>query len=272
MTQIDPSSHIGPEVSLADDAIIGPQCHLTGQVSIGPGTRLVGHTYVYGPAVIGTNNLIYPFTCIGFAPQDYKFDPNKAGPGVVIGDRNILREHCTIHRATHETQPTTLGNDNMLMVGAHLAHDVQVGSRCILTNNAGVAGHSVLHDQVILSASALIAHKVHIGRLAFIGGGGGAAQHVLPYAMSRRVGVITGINLVGMRRAGMGDAEIRRVRWAFNVLLHDGNTRPVATERIREQAHDSPALQEILAFLGSITGALMHGRASRGSAPLSGRG
>ncbi|NOG52812.1 MAG: acyl-ACP--UDP-N-acetylglucosamine O-acyltransferase [Planctomycetes bacterium] len=259
MAQIDPTSHIGPEVTLAEDVIVGPHCSLTGRVTIGPGTRLVGHTYVYGPVVIGSNNIIYPFCCIGFAPQDFKFDPNTAGPGVVIGDRNLMREQCTIHRATHAAQPTTLGSDNMLMLGAHLAHDVQVGSRCVLTNNAGVAGHSVLHDQVILSAGALIAHKVHIGRLVFIGGGMGAAQHVPPFAMSRRIGLITGINIIGMRRAGMGDEEIRQVRWAHGVLLHEGNTRPVATERIRERADHSPALQEILAFLESITGAIMHG-------------
>src|SRR5690606_15146162 len=112
-----------------EDVIIGPWCNIQGNVTIGPGCEIMERVTLRGPLVIGSNNKIYPNSCIGLEPQDRKYDPAFAGSGVLIGDDNVLREGVTIHRATGKL-PTTLGNNNMLMANAHLAHDCIVGNQC----------------------------------------------------------------------------------------------------------------------------------------------
>ncbi|MCC6906913.1 MAG: acyl-ACP--UDP-N-acetylglucosamine O-acyltransferase [Phycisphaerales bacterium] len=254
MKRIDPSAVIGPEVELADDVEIGAGCRLEGRITIGPGTSLMGYNFLRGPLSIGANNRFYPFACIGFEPQDYKFDPSRAGAGTVIGNDNILREHVTIHRATSETVPTRIGNNNMLMVGSHAGHDACVGNRCIFANNALVGGHAVIYDGVNLGGCGGVAQKVAVGRLAFVSGTVGITRNVPPFMISRSLRTVGGINIVGLRRSGMSRDEIDQVKWIFRTLFLSRNTRPTMVETLRERATESPVVAETLAFLQTHAG------------------
>lgn len=266
MKRIDPSAVIGPDVQLADDVEIGPSCRLVGRITLGPGTVLMGYNFLKGPLTIGANNRIYPFACIGFEPQDYKFDLSKDGAGTVIGDDNLLRENVTIHRATSDTLPTTIGNSNMFMVGSHVGHDATVGNRCVLANQALLGGHSVLYDSVNIGGGAAISQKVAVGCLAFISGTIGVTQHIPPFMVSRSLRTVGGINIVGLRRSGISRDEIEHVKWIFRTLFLSRNTRPAMVEAIRTRAAESAVVAETLAFLlkhpGSIA-ELEAGKASR---------
>jgi len=254
MTGIHPTAEIGPNVRLADDVEIGPGCCLTGSIEIDARTVLMGYNFLTGPLRIGKGNRIYPFACLGFEPQDFKFDPIAPNAGVVIGDRNIIREQVTIHRATSADQPTTLGDDNMLMVAVHLGHDVIVGSRCVLVNQTAIGGHAHIGDRVNIGGMAAVIPKVHIGSLAFIGGKAAVRQSVPPFMFMPYASRIGGVNLVGLRRSGMARDEIDRVRKAYRIIFLNGNTRPVAIEKLREQFNQSPAVDELIDFLEHCPG------------------
>ncbi|MCL4197591.1 MAG: acyl-ACP--UDP-N-acetylglucosamine O-acyltransferase [Phycisphaerales bacterium] len=249
MRKIDSTSVIGPQVQLADDVEIGPGCRLDGPMSLGPGNVLMGYNFLRGPLTVGAGNRFYPFTCIGFEPQDYKYDPSRPGAGTAIGERNIFREHVTIHRATSDHTPTRIGDANMFMVGSHAGHDACVGNHCILANNALVGGHGVLYDRVNLGGGSAVAQKVAVGRLAFVSGTVGAASHVPPFMMSRSRRTVGGINIVGLRRSGMSREEIDHAKWAFRVVYLSRNSRPVVLETLEIRAAESETVREMIAFL-----------------------
>jgi len=249
MRQIDPTAVIGPDVQLPDEIEIGPGCRLDGPIRFGPGTVLMGYNFLRGPLTVGQGNRFYPFACIGFEPQDYKFDPSRAGAGTVIGNENIFREHVTIHRATSESVPTTIGHSNMFMVNTHAGHDARVGDRCILANNASIGGHGVIYDQVNLGGSGGVAQKVAVGRLAFVSGTIAATHHIPPFMMSRTIRTVGGVNIVGLRRSGMSREEIDQAKWIFRVLYLQSNARPAMLEALRSRADRSAVVAETLDFL-----------------------
>ncbi len=247
--QVHPTSELGPDVELAEGVIVGPSCVITGRVSLGPNTHIIGHTYLKGPIRMGANNIIYPFVAIGFAPQDYKFDAKEDGAGVLFGDGNIVREHATIHRASNDQEPTTIGNNNMLMVTTHLAHDAHIGSRCTLAGQCALAGHATLLDQVTMGGSAQVAQYNVVGRLCFVGGGGGVTKHLPPFMLTKQPNRVAGVNIIGLRRSGMSSEEIGNVRWAYKQIYRNWGPTPVAIERLKERSDISPAVNEIRSFL-----------------------
>lgn len=269
MATVHPSSQIGAEVSLGKDVSIGPHCTLSGPISIGAGTVIQGHCYLTGPLVIGERNRIYPFGCLGFEPQDYKYDPSTPGAGLTIGDDNILREYVSIHRATSATVPTRIGHRNMFMAGSHAGHDAQVGNACIFANAALIAGHAHIADRVNIGGGGAVAQHIRIGRLAFLSGTIGANRHIPPFMVVRNsTSRIGGVNLVGMRRAGMTRPEIDAVKWAFRVMFLQGNSRPTTIEALAQRAPESPAVAEIMDFLQSIRGPVCEIEADKRSRAL----
>ena len=254
--KIHPTSTINGEVHLADDVEIGPHCVLDGPITIGAGTVLMGHSYLTGPLTIGAGNRIYPFVCLGFEPQDYKFDPEANCAGVVIGDHNIIREHVTIHRSTSAEEPTTVGDECMLMVGSHIGHDCWVGNRCILVNNVALAGHVILEDQVLIGGASVIGQRTRIGRLTFIGGAIGVGMHVPPFVLVRRINLVSGLNLIGLRRAGMAREEIDRLQSAFHIAFDDRNGRAAVMEQLLTISDGSPVVREFYEFFRGVTGSI----------------
>lgn len=247
MPTIHPSALVDPSVQLADDVEVGPWCHLQGEITIGAGTKLLPNVHINGPTRIGTNNTIYPNTCIGFAPQDRKFDHDEPGAGVVIGNDNTLRESVTIHRATAD-RPTTLGDDNYLMAGAHLGHDSSVGSHCNIANNVLLAGHAQVGDYVTMGGGSAIHQFCRVGQRAMVAGVIAAIQDVLPFTVLFHTREIIGLNLIGLRRSGMRD-QIKPLQKALEYACYMGLSNKSAIARIRSEFADVPACMEIADFI-----------------------
>ncbi len=267
MAEIHPSAIVEGEVDLADDVVIGPQCVIRGPVRVGVGTRLVGHAYLEGPLELGERNRVYPFTTLGMAPQDYKWDPDRAGAGLVVGDENIFRESVTIHRATSDETPTRIGHRNMFMVNTHAGHDAVVGSDCVFANGVLLAGEVEVGDAVVVGGNAAIHQLCRVGRGSLISGTMGLNKDLPPFFMLTGGNIAGSINVVGMRRAGMPSNDIDDVRWAFKVLYRRG-LRPKQAVAELETRGDRPRIAELLAFIGASKRGLVPGvgQARRGTA------
>ena len=251
---IHPTAVIGPEVDLAPDVQVGPFSILEGPVRVGPGTVIEGHACLTGPIEVGRDNLIGHGAVLGKSPQHrgYKGEPTL----LKIGDGNQIREHVTIHRGTAQGRgETTVGDRNMLMVGAHLGHDVKVGNDCTLVNGTLLAGHCELHDGCILSGYSAIQQRVRVGRLAMLGGLGSTTKDIPPFILQQGYNCVTGLNLVGLRRAGISGPAIDALRAAFRILYKEGRTQSSALERIEADHAAIPEVVELVTFIrASVNG------------------
>jgi len=234
LPQIHPTAIVDKQAELADDVEIGPHCVISGPVVIGSGCRLIGNVYLQNRVTLGQHNTLYPFACIGFDPQDRKFDGRPSG--VQIGDNNILRECVTIHRSMSTDRPTTIGHSNMLMNNVHIGHDVTIGHHCTLVSGALVGGHATLQDQAYVGGNAAVHQFCTMGRLSLIGGLRGAIKDLPPFTICAGYNNVIGINLVGLRRAGMSNDAIGQVKKAFQILYLSKHTNPVAAGLIEEEA------------------------------------
>lgn len=247
MATIHPSSFLEGDVKLADDVVIGPNCVITGPVEIGAGTRLIGNVYLHGPLWLGENNIVYPFSCLGFAPQHTKFDPRTPGLGTRIGSNNTFREHVTIHRAFAPEHPTTLGDRNYMMVGTHVAHDCLVGNDITIVAGAMLGGHVTVEDKVTVGGHSSVHQFTRVGRGAMIGGGTALGADLAPFFTCTGINVAGAVNLVGLRRNGFTREQIDTVRWVYRTLYRSGLPIGDAKERIAERAGD-PVIDEYLRF------------------------
>lgn len=234
-TRIGPYSTVGAQVRIGRNCEIGPHAHLTGRTEIGDGNR------------------IYPFASVGTAPQDLKYGGEPTM--LVIGARNTIRESVTINRGTAEGGGVTrLGDDNLLMAFSHVAHDCRVGSRVVMANCASPAGHVVLGDGAVIGGLVGIHQHTRIGELAFLGGGAMVTLDVPPFCVA--VGdraKLQGINIVGLKRAGLSEAEIRDVRAAYRILFQSGLRLLDAMERLKDEYAESIAVAKMVAFIESST-------------------
>jgi UDP-N-acetylglucosamine acyltransferase len=166
MADIHPTATVLGETDLAADVIVGPGCVIDGtlgRVTVGPGTRVHGHAYLYGPLTIGQGNIIYPFVCLGFAPQSIGHDHTQPGSGLAIGDHNTFREGTTLHRAMTDEGRTTVGDHNYFMCNAHAGHDTHIADHCVLANGVLLAGHVIIDDHVTIGGNTTIHQHCRIG-------------------------------------------------------------------------------------------------------------
>lgn len=247
MPRIHPTTIIEGDVELAESVEIGPWCCLKGPIRLDEGTKLLRRVELYGPIIMGRDNVLYPNVCVGFAPQDHKYDPSTPGAGVVIGHRNVLREGVTIHRATGQ-RPTTLGDDNYFMVNTHVGHDGVVGNHCTLANGAVLGGHVRLADHVVIGGVSGVHQFCRIGRLAMLGGGVGITRDLPPFCISIQDRTVSGLNLVGLRRHGY-QKHIEALKQAFNILFRHQHTNPIACALIESSVGEDPLCAELLAFV-----------------------
>ncbi len=247
MPQIHRSAIIDDRAQLADDVVVGPQCVLEGPVAIGPGTKLIAQCYLKGPLTLGANNTVYPFATIGLEPQDWKADPDKPGLGTKIGEGNMIREGVSIHRASRDEHPTTLGDHNYLMAYSHVAHDCVVGSDCMFANSALLGGHCVVGDKVILGGNCGVQQFCRIGRMAMLGGAEGITADLPPFCMVHHTKQVSALNLIGLRRAGLRP-HIPALREAFNLYYRRGIPGTKALAMIDAQI-DDPLVDEFVAFI-----------------------
>ena len=170
MPTIHPTAELNGDITLADDVVIGPNCVLQGDISIGTGTTLVGNVYLTGKLSMGRRNVVYPFSCIGFAGQDVNYSNDIYEPGIVVGNDNTFREGCSVHRATQEL-PTTIGDNNYFMTTAHVGHDCQIENHVTMVTDSCLGGHVHVQDRVIIGGMGGAHQFTKIGKGAMIAGG-----------------------------------------------------------------------------------------------------
>lgn len=251
MSSIHPTASISPESELADNVEIGPYCVLIGRVRLESGVRLIGNNYINGPTTIGQNTIVYPFACIGFEPQDYKFAPGAKTAGVVIGKDCLIREHATVHAASNDHTPTRVGDKVFLMVNSHVAHDAKIGNNVVMVNGAGVAGHGEVGDNVTLGGNAVIHQFCRIGRLVMMSGDCAVSLDVPPFCMVNERNRIGGLNQVGLRRNGFSREHITELRRAFRDVLRRPMPREQAIAILRERGATCPPVMEIADFIAA---------------------
>ena len=215
---IHPTAIIHPEATVSPDAEIGPYVCIEGPAEIGAGCVLQAHAVLAGRVRLGRDNRIGYGAVIGAWPQDLSFQPGRES-GVEIGEGNTIRELCTIHRATTEGGLTRLGDANYLMAGAHLAHDVKIGSHVIIANNALLGGHVEVQDRVFIGGGCVFHQFIRVGRLAIAQGASAFSKDIPPFALGAERNTVAGLNTVGLRRAGRrpGSARRSRARSSFSI-------------------------------------------------------
>ena len=199
---------------------IGPFCIIESGVTIGPGCILMPRVSVKKGVTLGENNTLHEGVVLGGKPQ-HICSHGEYG-GVIIGNGNIFRENCTVHCAMYPEKNTILGNENFLMVNAHVAHDCVIGNHVIITNNAMLGGHVRVGDRANISGGVAIHQFCQIGMYAMVGGNSHIVQDVLPFVnVDGGTSLVVGVNLIGLRRAGVPNSEIKRIRDAYRFLYEE---------------------------------------------------
>ena len=249
---IHPTAIVDPAASIDPGAEIGPYSIVGPRVTIGARTRLMAHVYVDGDTIIGEDNLFYPYSTVGVAPQDLKYKGEASQTR--IGNRNRVREFVTIHRGTEGGgMVTSLGDDNLLMAYVHVAHDVRLGNHTVLANAVTLGGHVTVGDWAVIGASTGVHQFCRVGRHSIIGGYSVITQDVLPFAttVSERAAKTFGANRTGLERRGFAADAIERLQKAFRLLTHAGLNTTQAVARIRADIGASPEIDELLEFIAS---------------------
>ncbi|MGD0962062.1 MAG: acyl-ACP--UDP-N-acetylglucosamine O-acyltransferase [Methylomonas sp.] len=250
---IDPKAVVHINADLADDVKVGPFSIIGADVQIDSGTEIGPHVVIKGPTTIGKDNIIYQFSSIGEDPQDKKYADEITR--LQIGDRNVIREFCTMHRGTKQDKGLTrIGNDNLFMAYTHVAHDCDVGDNVIMANGASIAGHVHIGDHAILGGFTLVHQFTKIGEYSFSAMGSAITQDIPPYVMvGGRPTRPHGINSIGMERNGVAPEVIRQIRKAYKILYKNNLRLEDAIEEMEDMAGESNELSNMVSFLRNVT-------------------
>ncbi len=247
---IHPSAVVDPSACVAESAEIGPFCVIGPDVEIGERTRLMAHVFTEGPLTIGEDNVLFPYSSVGAAPQDLKYRGERSSTR--IGNRNQIREFVTIHRGTEGGgMVTTIGDDVLLQAYSHVAHDCHVGDNAIISHGGTLAGHVTIEEWAIVGAWSGVHQFCRVGRHSFIGGYSVVTQDILPYStvVSPREIKVFGANRVGLERRGFGEESIEALQTLFRLLTRSGLNTSQALEKIREEVPPTAEVQEVLTFM-----------------------
>ena len=250
VTGMHPTAVIDPAAKLADDVMVGAYTVIGAEVEIGAGTVIGPHCSIGGPTKIGRDNRIHGHAAIGGDPQDKKFQGERVA--LEIGDGNHIREFVTLNRGTGDGGGITrIGDDNWLLAYVHVAHDCRIGSHCVFSNNATLAGHVTIGDHVILSGFAGVHQFCRIGAHAFIGMGAFINGDVPPYLMvaQEKYSRPRGINAEGLKRRGFDAARIAAIKRAYRALYMGDARLDEAKAEIAEIAADSDDVRAFLDFI-----------------------
>ena len=254
---IDARAIVATEARLASDVTVGPFSVIGPQVQIGARTVIGPHVVVNGPTTIGEDNRIFQFASIGDAPQDKKYrgEPTR----LVIGDRNVFRESCTINRGTtHDKGVTTIGSDNLFMAFSHVAHDCVIGNNTVFANSVAMGGHVEVGDWAILGGLVAVHQFIKIGAHAFLGGGAILSRDVPPYVMvAGNPAVPHGVNVEGLKRRGFSEEQIRHIREAYRIIYRSDLKLSEALERLTALALEQPEIQAFVDFIHASTRSLV---------------
>jgi UDP-N-acetylglucosamine acyltransferase len=245
---------VDPSARIADSAIIGPYSVIGADVVIGARSEVKAHVVMEGPLEVGEDNVFFPYASVGLAPQDLKYKGERSSTR--IGSRNKIREFVTIHRGTEGGgMQTTIGDDNLLMAYVRVAHDVHLGSHCVLANAATLGGHVTIGDWAWIGASSGLHQFCRVGRHAIIGGYSVITQDVLPFSntVTEREARVFGANKTGLERRGYSAETIDGLHKAFRLLTRSNLNTTQAVERIAGELGDLPEVRELLEFIAAST-------------------
>lgn len=248
---IHPTAIVDPEAKIGKNVKIGPFCIIGKDVIIGDDCELKSNVVIEGNTTIGSGNKIFSFAVIGQEPQDLKY--NGENSKIIIGNNNRIREHCTIHPGTKaDRMITKIGNNNLLMVNTHIAHDCVIGNNCIFANNATLGGHVHVGNYAVIGGMSAIHQKVRIGKHAMIGGMTGVEKDVVPYGVvvePRRTS-LEGINLVGLKRRNFTKKQMNDLRHFYKEVfcVESANIFDLI-EELKGKYEGSKVVQDIIKFL-----------------------
>jgi len=231
---IHPTAIVSGKAAVDSSVEIGPHAIIEDHVKIGAGTKVWANAYVTGYTEIGRENEIHMGAVIGHEPQDLKFD-RTCRSYLKIGDRNVFREYCTVHRGTEPESATVIGDDCYLMAAAHVGHNCVVGNHVILCNCVLLAGHVHVGDHAFVSGGAVIHQFTHMGRLAMLSGNGRVSMDVPPFTLAAERNEIHALNLVGLRRAKISREAITELKKVYKLFYLSGIN---GTQALREASQD----------------------------------
>ena len=249
--KIHPLAVVEDGAVIGENVVIGPFCHVGPKVVLHDEVELLPHAIVTGRTVIGRGCRIFSNAVIGGDPQSLHHDG--AETTLTVGEKCTFREGVTVNTGTTEGGgKTVIGNNNLFLANSHVAHDCILADHIVMSNNVMLAGHVIVEDRVILGGGSAVHQFTRIGRQAFIGGLAGVSYDVIPYGMlNGNPGVLSGLNVVGMSRAGFDKPAIHQVRRAYKQIFEgEGSVRNNAAA-IREEYADSVPVMQILDFIAA---------------------
>jgi UDP-N-acetylglucosamine acyltransferase len=247
---IHPTAIVSPKAELDSTVEVGPHAIIEDHVKIGEGTRIWANAYLTGCIEIGRDNEIHMGAVIGHEPQDLSFKRD-CRSCLKIGDRNVIREYVTIHRGTEPDSATAIGDDNFLMVSCHVAHNCVIGNRVIIANAVLLGGHVHVGDRAFVSGGVVVHQFIRIGRLAMISGNARIAMDVPPFLLVAERNEVHGLNVVGLKRAGVSAEAQTELKRAYKMLFRSGLSFAQATKEAGTLA--SPEARELVEFVRNST-------------------
>tara|TARA_B100001121_G_C18646139_1_gene601746 strand:- start:146 stop:931 length:786 start_codon:yes stop_codon:yes gene_type:complete len=241
---------VNKKSKISETVEIGPYCTIGPDVELGSNTKLHSHVNIAGNTKFGKNNEIFPFTSIGTEPQDLKYKGEKNS--IIIGDNNKFREYVNINPGTlHGGSVTKIGNNNLLMVYCHVAHDCHIGNNIVLANNVQVGGHVSIHDNAIIGGSCAIHQFSRIGELAMVGGMTGVLSDVIPFGLSLgNRNNLAGLNIIGLRRAKIPNNDIKILQKFYDLVFKNQNFRS-NIDNLEAEIKENKYVKTIIDFINS---------------------
>jgi len=267
LSDIHPTTVIEPGAQIAHDCHIGPFCYVGRNVTIGPGTRLLNHVSIHGRTTLGSANVVWPGAVLGGDPQDLKFHGEDTQ--LVIGDNNQIREAVTMHIGTENGGGVTrVGNNNLIMIEVHVAHDSLIGNNCVISNAVLLGGHVEIEDHASIGGAAAIHHYVTIGAYAFVGGMSRVTQDVPTFMiLEGSPARVRGLNRIALMRHQVPEPSMARLKDAYR-LLYRNHDEPASTnglsltERLAEleaNSDNDPYVTRLIQFMHNMCDGI-HGR------------
>lgn len=246
---IHPTAIVARQAELDPTVQVGPYAVIDGNVRLGPNCIVGPHVYLTGHTKIGSQNRFFAGCVIGEAPQDLKYQDQPTE--VHIGDRNVFREHVTVHRSAKMGEATRVGSDNFLMANCHVGHNSLVADRVIIANGALLGGHAKVDSRAFISGNCLVHQFVRVGTLALMQGGSAISKDLPPFTIARGDNGMCGLNVVGLRRAGFTAGDRLELKKLYQLLFRQGFRLQTALKEAQKEFH-SAAAKTMVEFLAGV--------------------
>ncbi|MFH1692290.1 MAG: acyl-ACP--UDP-N-acetylglucosamine O-acyltransferase [Candidatus Omnitrophota bacterium] len=255
--KVHPTAIVSKNACLESDVEVGPYAIIGDRVKIAKGVKIGSFCVIENDTTIGAGCKIFTGAAIGSIPQDLKYCGQKSF--VEIGENNVIREYVTINLSTTEGGKTIIGNNNLIMAYSHVAHDCIVGNGCVIANSGTLAGHVKLEDKVVIGGLVAVHQFVRLGKMSIIGGCSKVVTDIPPFSTcDGHPAKFYGLNIVGLKRAGVSSDRMRQLRAAFKIFFQLGLNKKNAIERIKKEIEPSSEINHLLDFLSSSERGLCH--------------